>query len=182
VPVGGVPTPGNSRASKPEVELYECFKDVNDFAIALGNRGWCGDVAHRALSDSAVGHLGKGLAFYLRPIFDQLEALPIVLVRFTHMREDLTCLFARVLASPSKALSVLSDLPHANSDYERRNSTFLNETGRTRLAHALGREYTLLTRLERLSSLCTGPTLRTDNGTSTRYTHMPLKCASKWCR
>ena len=142
--MGGVPKPDNPSARKAEVELYECFEEVNGFANALSEATWCGVVARQALNEKAVGHVGKGVYYYFADTISSLKNVPIFVVHVETMERDLACLFSKL------GLSRHFKMPpkDINSEYERRNRTHVDDAGLRKLTRALANDYWMSALLE----------------------------------
>eukprot|EP00908_Phaeocystis_cordata_P012304 Transcript_23269.p1 GENE.Transcript_23269~~Transcript_23269.p1 ORF type:complete len:269 (-),score=12.79 Transcript_23269:139-945(-) len=173
--MGGRPDPTNPTAAKAEIALYRCFEEPNEAANALWDETWCGVVARQALNEKEVGHIGKGLFYYFGNVLDMLERVPIFVVHASSIRSDMACLASKL------GLRFVPP-PHLNSDYARRNRTFLDATGREKLTHALANEYWLGELIESYSRCAGGmaklnrsvPSLRVGANSAMQHTRTEI--------
>ena len=162
---GGVKDKSFSRKHYPDayrfdINLYECFASINDFAEALfppdgGIRnatGRCEHLAHKALelNNTFYGpHLSQGYRFYMgEDVLDYMKAdnRSIYLIHQESMQEDLLGIgeFLNVrLRSPK--------ISQRRSAYKRKNDKYISEWGMKNLRKVLQPEYEFLRHLEEAS-------------------------------
>mmetsp|Transcript_61767 Transcript_61767/g.199125 ORF Transcript_61767/g.199125 Transcript_61767/m.199125 type:complete len:260 (+) Transcript_61767:75-854(+) len=127
-----------------ELEFYNCFSTVNDFAEALNNTTRCGDLARGALRDPEHSqHIGMGVAWYLQ------NDLDCILMQEFHLVHTET--FVDDLQKAAAWLNVDNpdmDIPYEKSQYPMRNQTFVSLKGRRLLSQSLVAEYDVMAMLE----------------------------------
>jgi len=121
-------------------KFYACFKEVNEFAEALGDNSVCGSRARKILNDHAP-HLGMGLEFYLSSELDCILTQKVYLIRVETWAQDISDVTKLFGAAQEPTAPV-----HAN--YPMNNNTYLSAKGRARLKETLWQEYEILRKLE----------------------------------
>jgi len=157
----------------------ECFSNVDAFARALDDATWCGHVARTSIR-APVGHIGKGLEFYLSHEGTNISALassaPIFLVRMEHMAADLDCFFRRCVGAQAAPT-----IPRIHTRYAKQNDTYLSAEARANLDLMLADEYYFARELERHAVPCGACQRSGDEGEACASAPAKTNSYMRWC-
>jgi hypothetical protein len=131
-----------------ELQLYQCFKHVNEMAEALESGSHCGEVARHAFecceaNEHALAFIGQGLQFYTESVPAFATSYEYALTHSDTLVEDLERISEWLGCPPPPEL-----LPHSRDAHPTAQDTFLSEQATALLRKQLAGEYERLERLE----------------------------------